>query len=295
MADIANNSEFPDIPSLSELFATHTYEGLFPPELDDERRKRIRRLLWDGVEDLLSSQEVLNQQIVSQREELLRIQEEKDAVTTEVGQLRGELGELQASLHTDSLTGLLNGRGFEKKYQDWLKENEADPGKEFYILYFDVNDLKLVNDKYAHSAGDMVIAYFAEALRQCTRKSDAAAHIHGDEFVLGLPGARSPAEQSDYKVSDNSEFDIKNYVQQLPGRITEWMESSIDDKNAPEGMLADMTEILRNVQFSYGIRVCRGKDFEQPIEELLHDADKEMYVHKRHTKASKAKEPDYSI
>lgn len=73
----------------------------------------------------------------------------------------------------------------------------------------------------------------------------------------------------------------------LSARITKWLESSIDDKGVPEGMIMDMIEALRTIQFSYGAKICSGEDFKRPISDLLHAADKQMYIHKRRTRPAK--------
>jgi diguanylate cyclase (GGDEF)-like protein len=51
------------------------------------------------------------------------------------------------------------------------------------VLMFDVNGLKMINDRYGHSAGDLALREFAAALRKAVRSSDIAARMSGDEFL----------------------------------------------------------------------------------------------------------------
>jgi diguanylate cyclase (GGDEF)-like protein len=55
------------------------------------------------------------------------------------------------------------------------------------VLMFDVNGLKMINDRYGHSAGDLALREFAAALRKAVRSSDIAARMSGDEFLAIVP------------------------------------------------------------------------------------------------------------
>ena len=59
------------------------------------------------------------------------------------------------------------------------------------VLMFDVNGLKMINDRYGHSAGDLALREFATALRKAVRSSDIAARMSGDEFLAILPECTS--------------------------------------------------------------------------------------------------------
>jgi len=53
----------------------------------------------------------------------------------------------------------------------------------------DVDNLKLVNDGYGHRAGDQLLTFFAQVLKQSTRQGDILSRWGGDEFLLALIGA----------------------------------------------------------------------------------------------------------
>lgn len=87
---------------------------------------------------------------------------------------------------SDSLTGLLNRRGFLARLDEILERgaSQAD-GTLFYI---DIDDFKLVNDEAGHEMGDQLLVALAEVLRDQVRKADMLGRLGGDEFVLYLDG-----------------------------------------------------------------------------------------------------------
>jgi diguanylate cyclase (GGDEF)-like protein len=52
------------------------------------------------------------------------------------------------------------------------------------VLFADVDDLKGVNDRFGHRAGDSVLRAVAKRLQAATRADDLVARISGDEFVV---------------------------------------------------------------------------------------------------------------
>ncbi len=90
--------------------------------------------------------------------------------------------ELRALSRVDDLTGLLNRRGFEAVGSQALKNAEHSI-KASFLLYFDMNDFKAINDTWGHASGDAALTAMAEVLRQTFRATDVIARIGGDEFV----------------------------------------------------------------------------------------------------------------
>lgn len=82
----------------------------------------------------------------------------------------------------DSLTGLFNRSHFEEIFQHH-RERALRYEETFQLVIFDMNDLKKINDKYGHIAGDLVIKTYADYCSHFMRKSDVISRYGGDEFV----------------------------------------------------------------------------------------------------------------
>jgi diguanylate cyclase (GGDEF)-like protein len=82
---------------------------------------------------------------------------------------------LLASL--DTLTGLRNRRGLHQ-----LIGETPDCA----VMVCDLDGFKQINDHYGHETGDLVLAQFAEVLREHTRETDIAIRLGGDEFCVIL-------------------------------------------------------------------------------------------------------------
>ncbi|MGH9028352.1 MAG: diguanylate cyclase, partial [Acidimicrobiales bacterium] len=88
--------------------------------------------------------------------------------------------ELREQATTDSMTGLLNRRGF-----DGFVANR--PGRRPYaLLALDVDGLKPVNDSSGHAAGDALLVNVARQASATLRRGDVLARVGGDEFVAYL-------------------------------------------------------------------------------------------------------------
>ncbi len=86
----------------------------------------------------------------------------------------------------DSLTGLFN-RAFFFAALDRELARSARSGRGFCLLMLDLDELKAINDRYGHHAGDAVLRAVADTMRSGVRRIDVAARYGGDEFVAILP------------------------------------------------------------------------------------------------------------
>ena len=83
----------------------------------------------------------------------------------------------------DSLTGVLNRRGFEQEGASCIRRSSVGG-----VLYLDLNNFKSVNDRFGHQAGDALLKAFGHRLEFCLRPEDILGRLGGDEFAIVLPG-----------------------------------------------------------------------------------------------------------
>ncbi len=86
-------------------------------------------------------------------------------------------------LYRDALTGAYNRR----YYEDEARKETTCAG----VALIDLDDFKLYNDTYGHSAGDMALISAAAAIRKCIRKTDRLIRFGGDEFIVIIDGVSS--------------------------------------------------------------------------------------------------------
>jgi diguanylate cyclase (GGDEF)-like protein len=86
---------------------------------------------------------------------------------------------------SDSLTGVLNRRGFEQQATERL--SASDDNATGALLFIDLNDFKKINDRFGHEFGDQLLCIAAERLRRGLRSCDIIGRPGGDEFVALVP------------------------------------------------------------------------------------------------------------
>ncbi len=92
--------------------------------------------------------------------------------------------QLEFRVSHDALTGLPNREAFMK-----LLEQPSD--SHFVVGFLDLDDFKLVNDRYGHGAGDELLRQAAQRMGDQLRSGDIVARLGGDEFAFYLPHVRS--------------------------------------------------------------------------------------------------------
>ena len=91
----------------------------------------------------------------------------------------------ETQANTDELTGLYNRRYF----NNFLKlaiSTLGDTGN-LHIAMLDIDDFKVVNDKYGHPFGDSVLQRFAKILKKIESEGATACRYGGEEFLLLIP------------------------------------------------------------------------------------------------------------
>lgn len=106
-----------------------------------------------------------------------------------VTEMTNQLKLLAAS---DSLTGLLNRRGFEERAFEIVHSMPSIP---MVLAMSDIDHFKSINDRFGHSVGDTVIASFAAQMREMMSEDFLVARIGGEEFAILFP---DHTEQSAY-------------------------------------------------------------------------------------------------
>ncbi|MGH9105539.1 MAG: GGDEF domain-containing protein [Acidimicrobiales bacterium] len=95
----------------------------------------------------------------------------------------------------DSLTGLLNRRSYELLL-DQAVSRARRYGWPFALVLLDLDDFKVVNDRYGHAAGDAALRAVGAELRASLRGGDVAARLGGDEFALLVVGVENASSLS---------------------------------------------------------------------------------------------------
>lgn len=165
------------------------------------------------------------------------------------GMAERELAVLQLAT-MDELTMLANRRGFEA-----LSEHALELSRRFKkpaaLAYFDLNELKQINDQFGHAEGDRALKTFAQLLRLTFRESDVLGRLGEDEFAAFMTNV------------SNAELD---------GAL-ERLEKAIDDYN-------DKTDSSYDIEFSYG-KVTFDASGTADVSDLMAQADALKYQNKK--------------
>jgi diguanylate cyclase (GGDEF)-like protein len=103
-------------------------------------------------------------------------------------QLEQTLERMARLASEDSLTGLLNRRGFRSalgELQDRDRAEVQTPDEIHYaVLFLDLDRFKIINDTLGHRIGDLLLQETAQRLRASLRSTDVMARLGGDEFAI---------------------------------------------------------------------------------------------------------------
>jgi LuxR family maltose regulon positive regulatory protein len=161
---------------------------------------------------------------------------------------------LSRSLLTDHLTGLYNRRYFDKFLKEIIVLSKREKHN-FSLLMIDVDNFKMINDKYGHLTGDRVLVALAKVLKSSVRRVDVCFRYGGDEITIILPHADRKA--------------AGNIVSRLKTKLDQHKCSTEDGYRVP-------------VQLSLGLAVFPDDGFKPT--ELIKKADELLYRAKRQKK-----------
>jgi diguanylate cyclase (GGDEF)-like protein len=179
---------------------------------------------------------------------IMRLMEEVETLRREIEQSRQRISYLEQLADQDTLAPIANRRAFVRELSRIMAFAERY-GTASSLIYFDVNDLKPINDTHGHAAGDAVLMQVAETLLGNVRESDVVGRLGGDEFAVIL--SQADEDQAVEKAAD--------LVRRIEGQTLDW----------------NGTDIAIHV--AHGTYTIRGDDSAQ---EALAAADRAMYERK---------------
>jgi diguanylate cyclase (GGDEF)-like protein/PAS domain S-box-containing protein len=112
-----------------------------------------------------------------------------DVTDRRLAQLR-----LQHDALHDNLTGLPNRTLFMDRVHQTIQRTTRDPRAGCAVLFFDVDQFKLVNDSLSHAVGDKLLVALAARVHKALRPGDTVARLAGDEFGVLLEDIAGAAD-----------------------------------------------------------------------------------------------------
>ncbi len=91
---------------------------------------------------------------------------------------------LRSQMERDGLTRLYNHRVFLEKARAIVAQKGRNTQKSAALILADMDQFRLINDRYSHLAGDRALTTFANFLRHRLRQSDIIARFGGEEFAI---------------------------------------------------------------------------------------------------------------
>lgn len=156
----------------------------------------------------------------------------------------------------DMLTHMYNRAGF-YHYAAPALEKMREEEKDVFLMFMDIDGLKIVNDTMGHECGDRLICGVAEVVMQCVSGDHLTMRYGGDEFVVfGSCEGKEEAEQ-------------------LMNKIKDTMKERNQQKKEPFELRA-----------SIGVSIYRAKDIDD-LNQLIEQADKKMYEEKKKKRNSR--------
>ncbi|CAN5315877.1 sensor domain-containing diguanylate cyclase [soil metagenome] len=153
---------------------------------------------------------------------------------------------------TDELTGLYNQRGFYFHAEQQIKLfRSRESERSLWVIFGDMDGLKLINDIYGHLEGSAAIRATADILMRTLRDADIIGRIGGDEFVALLP---------------NTQDEV---AKKLPARL----EANLAEHNASSGKPYVLDISIGMARVAYADKTS--------IADVVKIADAKMYENKR--------------
>jgi len=157
--------------------------------------------------------------------------------------VESEIAALQIAT-LDELTKISNRRGFNllaEKSLSYCRRTKVTAS----LVYFDLNNLKQVNDSFGHKEGDKLLCTFADLMLSSFRDSDIFARLGGDEFVaLFINTNRVNAETAVWKFHKELNNYNRNTVPGLQIAFAHGIVEFDEEKHADVGAFLDEADSL---------------------------------------------------
>lgn len=221
-------------------------------------------LLCDMTEEIHDSGELLVNQM-SAAVKTLKLLETNERIQQQLednlAMLKDSNIKLDNLSKSDVLTGIYNRRGFNDEAEKLIEAYHRE-GMAILIVYVDMNNLKIINDRYGHEEGDHSLKLIGSVLHTIAGERGVAGRIGGDEYAFAVP----------YTGIGNGE----EVLEDLYHRFEEYNVGS--DKEY-------------NITVSAGACVIRAQD-KTTLKDALVQADEGLYLVKQERKKDVAKHKD---
>jgi len=129
-------------------------------------------------------------------------EEQKEKLEAEHLALQEMHNQMEVLAENDMLTNIYNRRGFDRILGQ-IKQEEQMKHNDIYILIFDLDDFKNINDTYGHTVGDKVLKDFSKVLIEKIKTPHTISRWGGDEFAMVYKGKKEHLEDLIFELRDS--------------------------------------------------------------------------------------------